>query len=252
MSEHQVFLRNLSKKQNGGTIRSTKKLKIVISIGGSLLTRELTAENFKKYADVVLKLWKQGHKLVVVCGGGEVCREYRDIGRALTKDRNILDFIGIMATHINAVTFAAALGNYGHLVKWKELKDANKEVKKYFGKKIVVGAGYDVGTSSDFDAAIFAAVVKADLLINATNVDGVYTADPKKNPNAKKLKKLTHSEFEKIILNNPQLPGEYRLFDLPATKLIKKIKLKTIFIDGNDPKEILRAVEGKHNGSVIF
>jgi uridylate kinase len=226
-------------------------MKIVISIGGSLLTRELTVENFKKYADVFLKLKEQGHELAVVCGGGKVCREYRDIGKGFTTDADVLDFIGIMATHINASTLAAALDSAGHLVKWGSLEQAKKEVKKHFGKKIIVGGGYDVGTSSDYDAAAFAEVVNADLLINATNIDGVYTADPKKDANAKKLEKLTHEEFEKIIMQNPQTPGEYRLFDLPATKLIKKMKLKTIFIDGNDPEEILRAVEGTHNGTVI-
>ncbi len=231
-------------------------MKIVISIGGSLLTRDLTAENFKKYADVFLRLREQGHDLVIVCGGGKVCREYRNICKAFTSDNDMLDFIGIMATHINASTLAAALREHGYLVKWKGLEEAKKEVKALFGKesiekKIVVAGGYDVGTSSDFDAAVFAEVVDADLLINASNVDGVYTADPKKDPNAKKLAKLNHEELEKIILQNPQTPGEYRLFDLKAATLIKKNKIRTIFIDGNDPEEIMRAVEGTHNGTVV-
>lgn len=226
-------------------------MKIVVSIGGSLLTKELSVENFKKYADVFLKLREQGHELAIVCGGGKVCREYRDIGKGFTDDTDALDFIGIMATHINASTLAATLGDAGHLVKWGSLEQAKKEVETHFGKKIIVGGGYDVGTSSDYDAVAFAEVVGADLLINASNIDGVYTADPKKDPDAKKLNKLTHEEFEKIIMQNPQTPGEYRLFDMPATKLIKKMNLKTVFIDGNDPEEILRAVEGKHNGTII-
>jgi len=228
-------------------------VKIVISIGGSLLTRELTAENFKKYADVVLKLWHAGHKLIVVCGGGKVCREYQNIAKAFTKDNDMIDFIGVMATHLNASIFAAALGKSGHLIKWKPLRDAVKEVKRSFGKagKIIVCGGYDVGTSSDYDAAVFADAVDAELLINPTNVGGVYTDDPKKNPNAKKLQRLTFDEFEKIILKNTQAPGEYRLFDLQATRLIKKKKIKTIFVDGKDPEEIVRAVEGKHSGSVV-
>jgi len=227
------------------------EMKIVISIGGSLLTKELTSENFKKYADVFLKLRKQGHDLIIICGGGKVCRDYQNIGRGFTDDNDLLDFIGIMATHINASTLATALGEDIYLIKWKSLDKAKKEVKEQFGKKILVGGGYDVRTSSGFDAATFAEIVDADLLIKATNIDGVYTADPKKNPNAKKLPKLTHEEFEKIIVQNPQTPGEYRLLDLPATRLIKKMKLKTIIIDGNDPEEIIRAVEGKHNGTVI-
>ncbi len=227
-------------------------MKIVISIGGSLLTKELSAENFRKYADVLLRLKRDGHKIIAVCGGGKVARDYRDIAKNFTTDREQLDFIGIMATHLNAATFAAALGKHGYLLRWKSLKYALSEVKKVFGKKIVVAAGYDTGFSTDYDATKLAEVVNADLLINASNVNGVYSDDPRKNPAAKKFSKLTHGEFLKIISKNPQKPGEYRLFDLPAAKLIKKLKLKTISIDGSDPQEILRATKGRHVGTTIY
>ena len=226
-------------------------MKIVVSIGGSLLTKELTAENFKKYADVFLELKNKGHQLIVVCGGGKVCRDYRDIGKKLGGNSEQLDFIGIMATHLNAATLYSALGENGELIKWTPLKKAVKEVKNKFGEKILVGAGYDPGTSSDFDATSFAKAIGADMLINATNINGVYSEDPKLNPNAKKFDKLTHKEFIKIIKKNVQIPGEYRLFDLPAAKLIKKLKLKAVFIDGNNPQEIVRAVEGNHTGTII-
>lgn len=226
-------------------------MKIAISLGGSLLTKELTSENFRKYADVMFRLKGKGHKIIVVCGGGKVCRDYRDVAKGLGADNDQMDFIGIMATHLNASTFAAALGKSGYLIRWKSLKDAKKEAKINFGKKILVAAGYDIGTSSDFDAASLAEVVKADMLINATNVDGVYTADPKIDSNSKKLDKLSYYEFEKIMMKNAQVPGEYRFFDIKATRIIKKYKIKTIFINGNDPEEIIRAVEGKHNGTTV-
>jgi uridylate kinase len=226
-------------------------MKVVVSIGGSLLTKELTAENFKRYADAFLELKSKGHQLIVVCGGGKVCREYRDIGKKLGGNDEQLDFIGIMATHLNAATLYSALGENGELIKWAPLKKAVKEVKKKFGEKILVGAGYDIGTSSDFDAVSFAKAIGADMLVNATNINGVYSEDPKINPNVKKFDRLTHKEFVKIIKKNVQVPGEYRLFDLPAAKLIKRLKLKTVFIDANDPQEIVRAVGGSHSGTVI-
>lgn len=222
-------------------------MKIVISLGGSLLTKEFTPENFKKYADVLKRLKNKGHKLVVVCGGGKVCREYRDIAMNFTKDNILLDWIGIQATHLNAFTLIAALGKDAYPVSLKTLE----EVKKIFKDKIIVCGGNVPGSSTGYDAALFAVTIKADLLIKASDVDGVYSADPDKNPKAKKFDKLTHDEFLKIIERNPQTPGEYRLFDLKATKLIKKNKIKTIFIDGNDPEEIIKAVEGRHNGTVI-
>jgi len=222
-------------------------MKIVISLGGSLLTRELTPENFKKYADVLNRLRKQGHKLVVVVGGGKTCREYRDIAKKFTIDNVLLDWVGIQATHLNAFTLITALGKNAHPVSLRTVQ----EVKKHFNDKILVCGGNLPGSSTGYDAALFAEAIKADLLIKASDVPGVYSADPDLDPNAKKYDRLTHDEFLKIIEQNPQTPGEYRLFDLKATKLIKKNKIKTIFIDGTDPEEIVRAVEGKHKGTVV-
>jgi uridylate kinase len=222
-------------------------MKIVISLGGSLLTKELTPENFKKYADVLKRLKNKGHKLVIVCGGGKISREYRDIAKKFTSDNVLLDWIGIQATHLNAFTLIAALGKDAHPVSLRTLQ----EVKKNLDDKILVCGGNLPGCSTGYDAALFAEAIKADLLIKVSDIDGVYSADPDKDPDAKKYDKLTHDEFLKIIEKNPQTPGEYRLFDLKATRLIKKNKIKTIFIDGNDPEEIIRAVEGKHNGTVV-
>lgn len=225
-------------------------MKIVISLGGSVLTKELTTEHFKKYVGIVRRLAEK-HRIIVVIGGGKVCREYQKIGKEIGAGVKERDFIGIVATHLNASTFASGLGNNGYLVKWKSLKDTVEEIKKNFGRKIVVCGGYDVGTSSDCDAAYFAKLVKADLLINASNVSGVYSEDPKVNPNAEKFDRLSHEEFLKIIQKNAQIPGEYRLFDLKAAKLVKKFKIRTILIDGNNPEEIIKAVEGQHNGTVV-
>jgi len=225
-------------------------MKIVISLGGSVLTKELSAGYFKKYIDVVKKL-SEKHRIIIVIGGGKVCREYQKIGKELGAGVEERDLIGIVATHLNASTFASGLGNNGYLVKWKPLKSTIKEIKKNFGRKIIVCGGYDVGTSSDYDAAYFAKLVKADLLVNASNVGGVYSEDPKINLNAVKFDKLTHGEFLRIIQRNVQTPGEYRLFDLKAAQLIKKFEIKTILIDGNDPEEVIRAVEGGHSGTVV-
>jgi len=222
-------------------------MKIVISLGGSLLTRGLSSENFKKYADVLRRLKDKGHKLVVVCGGGKISREYRDIAKKFTSNNVILDWIGIQTTHLNAFTLISALGKDAHPVSLRTVE----EVKKNFDDKILVCGGNLPGSSTGYDAALFAEAIKADLLIKASDVDGVYSADPDKDPNAKKYDKLTHNEFLKIIEQNPQTPGEYRLFDLKATRIIKKNKIKTIFLDGTDPEEIVRAAEGKHHGTIV-
>jgi uridylate kinase len=206
---------------------------------------------------VVAALWKKGHKVAVVCGGGKVGREYRDVAKSLGAGPEELDWIGIAATHLNASAFAASFNGYpelkdkAHWIQPKSTRAAVAEFKKHFGRRLVIGAGYEPGHSTDYNSAAFAAAVKADLLVNASNVDGVYTADPKKDPNARKLPKLTYDGFLRILQQNEQVPGEYRLFDLSAAKIIKKAKIKTILVDGRDPEEIARAVAGKHNGTTV-
>jgi uridylate kinase len=222
-------------------------MKIVISLGGSLLTRPLTASTFKKYADVLVRLKRAGHGLVVVCGGGKVCRTYQRIARRLGGSRELLDWVGITTTHLNALTLIAALGELAHP---RSLRTAG-EVKANFGDKILVCGGHLPGSSTDYDAALFAAAIGADLLINVTDVDGVYSADPQRDPRAKKFSRLSYDQFEQIIARLPQTPGEYRLFDLLATRFIRRQKIKTIIIGGRDPEEIVRAVEGRHRGTEI-
>lgn len=223
-------------------------MRIVIGLGGSLLTKELNYENFKKYAEVLIKLKEKGHRVIVVCGGGKTCREYQKIAKDFNATATFVDRIGIVATRLNALTLISALGEnaYQDVVKSvEELENTPKD-------KIIVGAGIFPGHSTDFDSAIFAEAIRADILIKATNIDGVYTSDPTQDPNAKKLEKVSYEEFEKILLKNKQGPGEYKLFDLSAAKIIARSKIRTIIVDASDPEEILRAVEGKHKGSEIL
>ena len=108
------------------------------------------------------------------------------------------------------------------------------------------------GSSTDYRAAIFAEAIDADLIINATDVPGVYDKNPKTNPSAKKLDTLTYKELEKIIkANTRQTPGDYGLFDLKAVRLAAKLGTPLIFVDGTDPEEIIRAVAGNHHGSTV-
>jgi len=223
-------------------------MKVVISLGGSLLTRNLSAENIRRYAEALKDLRNRGHQLAVVCGGGKVAREYQQIARDLGGEHRTLDRIGILATHMNALLLIIALGEAADDRIFKRAND----VKRHFGGRILVGGGYLPGCSTDYRAALFANAVKADLIVNATDYGGVFDKDPSKHADARQFKALGFEDLEKIIKERfKQMPGDYGLFDLKATKLIKKQRIKTVIIDGTDPKEIVRAVEGGHSGTVI-
>ncbi len=221
-------------------------MKLVISLGGSLLTKDFSVSGVKKYIYVLKRLAEKTEKLVIVVGGGRICREYQSIARELGTSQEMQDYIGIKSTHFNASLVASALGNYA------EIPNSEKELKAALKKnKIVVCGGLKIGQSTDAVAAFAAKEIKADLLINASNVDGVYDSNPKENKNAKKIPKLTYEELKKILSHNAQLPGQYGLFDLRAVETISKAKIKTVFIDGTDAEEIWRAAFGGHNGSVV-
>lgn len=223
-------------------------MRVSISLGGSLLTKKIEAASYRRYADAIRRIWEAGHEVVVVCGGGRPARQFIGIAKELDAPRDLQDNLGILATHVNALLLIAALGDAADL----HINRSASDVKHHRGGKILVGGGHRPGSSTDYRAAIFAEAIGADLIINATDVSGVYDKNPKTNPDAKQLKTLTYAELEKIIKTSTrQAPGEYGLFDLKAVRLASRLGTPLVFVDGSDPEEIIRAVEGKHHGTVV-
>ncbi len=221
-------------------------MKIVISLGGSLLTQNFSVAGVKKYADVLKKIASKTDKLVVIVGGGKVCREYQKIARELKASQDMQDYIGIKSTHFNASLVASLLDDC------VEVPNNEKELVSALRKRnIVVGGGLKVGQSTDAVAAFAAKTINADVLVNASNIDGVYEADPRKKKGAKKILNATYAELKTILSKNAQLPGQYGLFDLRAVETITKSKIKAVFVDGTDAEEIYRAVFGGHNGTIV-
>ena len=223
-------------------------MKVSISLGGSLLTRSMDAESYRCYAAVVRRLWEEGHIVVVTCGGGRPARQYISIAKELDGSRELQDGLGILATHVNALLLIAALGNAAD----PHIHQRATEVKRHLGDRILVGGGYKPGSSTDYRATLFADAINADLIINATDVPGVYDKNPKTNPDAKKLDTITYAELERIIKRTTrQVPGEYGLFDLKAVRLAARLGTPLVFVDGSDPEEIIRAVLGIHHGTTV-
>ena len=221
-------------------------MRVAISLGGSLLNQ--TPEAHTRYAETLIQLKERGHQLIVVTGGGRPARPWISLAKQLGADPYTQDRLGIHATHLNALLLIAALGPHAH----PHIHRRGSEIKRNLDDKILVGGGHLPGSSTDYRAVLFAEAAGAEYVINATDVDGVYDRNPKLNPDAVKLDRITHYWLEKIILENAeQAPGEYGLFDLKAVRRAKKLKLPLIFVDGKDPQEIARAIEGGHNGTEV-
>jgi len=223
-------------------------MKVSISLGGSLLTRSGDAETYRRYARTLRKLKEKGHKLVVVCGGGRPAREYIDIARQLDAPPQLQDRLGILATHLNALLLIAALGEDAD----PRIHRRASEIKRHLNDCILVGGGHLPSSSTDYRAALFARAMGADLMVNATDYGGVFDKDPSRHPDARQYRYLTYKQLEEIIRSRfDQAPGDYGLFDLKATRLARRLHIPIIFIDGTDPEEIVRAVEGGHNGTEV-
>jgi len=231
-------------------------MKATISLGGSLLTGDksdptptLSPEPYRAYAAVLRQLHKEGHQLMVVCGGGKPARHYINVAKDLDAPPAIQDMLGVKATHVNALLLTAALGDAADQTR---IYTRATELRHRQPGKILVGGGYRPGSSTDYRAVLLARALGSDAVINATDVPGVYDANPRTKPEARKLDHLTHAHLKRIIEENTrQAPGEYGLFDLKAAKLAARISMPLVFIDGRDPEELRRAVEGGHSGTLV-
>jgi len=91
----------------------------------------------------------------------------------------------------------------------------------------------------------------ADQLINITDVDYVYTDDPKLNPEAKPIEEMKVDDFIDLIMKNTGNAGTYKLFDVTAAQIIRRSRILLKFVSGKDPENILKAVNNEKVGTII-
>ncbi|MFH1127295.1 MAG: UMP kinase [archaeon] len=230
-------------------------MKIVISLGGSLITDGFSAEKINGYREAIKAIHKTTDKLVIVVGGGKIAREYIDLIKDIGMDRNAQDNIAITLTHANAKIISLALNHKTPGLANETIPRTEQEITQQLQNldrsKILVCGGTIPGQSTDSVAAKIARDIHADLLINASDIDGVYDRDPKKNIAAKKYNTLTYDRLREIISNNEQSPGKYALFDKSAADIIRQHKIRTIIINATDPEELIKAIGKTHTGTTI-
>ncbi|MDW7725595.1 MAG: UMP kinase [Candidatus Methanoperedens sp.] len=222
-------------------------MKIVVSIGGSVLAKELKPDKFRNYASAFREIAKD-HTLFIVTGGGKAAREYIGVARELGASEAVSDDIGIQVTRLNARLMISAIGDDAFHEPPETYRDA---LKAAITGKIVVMGGVVPGQTTDAVSAILAEYTGADLLINATATDGVYTSDPKKDLDAKKFDSMTAKQLIEIVTKTDMAAGANSPVDILASKIIERSSIRTIVLNGEKPGNIVDAVKGKHNGTVI-
>ena len=223
-------------------------MRIVAAIGGSILLQDYNAERFKEYAKL-LKEQSEEHEIFVVVGGGKPAREYIGVVRDLGAGEAKCDDIGIEVTRVNAKLLLLALGDYAY----QRVPHNFQEALEFSATgKIVVMGGTEPAHSTDAVSAILAEYVQADMLINLTAVDGLYTKDPKKFDDAELIEEITASDMMDIISGNEVKAGTYEFIDMTAIQMIKRSNLETVIANGNEPQNLIKAIKGEKIGTRVI
>jgi len=217
---------------------------LVYSLGGSILAGRNT-KSLSEYAEALKRLAKE-NKIFVVVGGGKIAREYIEKARALGASELFCDFIGISATKLNALLLVAALGDAAPQEIPSTYSDAAESLHR-----IVVMGGLSPGQTTDAVSAMLAERVHADKLIIATSVDGVYTADPEKDPSAQKLKVMTPRALVRLAMETEMKAGSRSPVDPLAAKIIERSSIPTAIVLGSKIENLRKGATGGHTGTEI-
>jgi uridylate kinase len=223
-------------------------MRVVVAIGGSVLGPD-DPERVAAHAAAVGRLRDEGWDVAVVVGGGSVARDYIETGRALDANEIELDDIGIAVTRLNARLLAAALGERAAPVPAETYEEARSALAR---DEVAVMGGTIAGHTTDAVSAATAEYVDADLLVYATSVPGVFSADPNEDPDAERYEEVSAAELVDVIGDIEMSAGSSAPVDLLAAKLIERSGLRAVVLDGTDPERVVAAVlDGDHGGTDV-
>ncbi|UNU21323.1 UMP kinase [Microcoleus vaginatus PCC 9802] len=202
-------------------------------------------------AQEVAKVVSQGIQIAIVVGGGNIFRGVKAASAGM--DRATADYVGMIATVMNAITLQDALEQVGvptrvqSAIAMQEVAEPyiRRRAIRHLEKKRVVIFGAGSGNpffTTDTTAALRAAEIDAEVIFKATKVDGVYDSDPHLNPNARRYQTLTYAH----VLNQ-----DLRVMDSTAIALCKENNIPIMVFDLSVSGNIYRAVMGESIGTLV-
>ena len=232
-----------------------KYKRVLLKISGEALagnqSRGLDFNVIGSVCDVVRKCVALGVQVGIVVGGGNFWRGVKDGGDRMERVR--ADHMGMLATAINALAVADVLEQKGVEVRVQTAVEMRAMAEPYIrsrairhlekGRVVIFGCGTgNPFFSTDTAAVLRAAEIDADVILLAKNVDGVYSADPKKDPSAVKYSKITYDEV---------LAQHLAVMDSTATSLSMDNKIPVLLFALKDPENIYRAIMGEEIGTIV-
>jgi len=226
----------------------------VISLGGSIVAPNNVDVDFLKGFVNLIRTYIEddnNRRFIFVVGGGGPARNYQNAYREISQsgkfENDEADWIGIMATRLNAQLIKAVMGEWCS----QDVVTNPGEVDPLTGH-VLVAAGWKPGFSTDYDAVLLAERFGANLLINLSNIEKVYTADPKVDPNAKPIDKITWADFRAMV-GDEWVPGKNVPFDPVASRHAQKIGLKVICAAGKNLDNLKNILDDKDFiGTMIY
>ncbi|HEY6283145.1 MAG TPA: UMP kinase [Nitrososphaerales archaeon] len=217
----------------------------MLRLGGSVLGSPPSAKVVNAYAGVISDVNYEGHSVAVVVGGGPISREYIKSAAQMGLSSYQQDTVAIHASRLNARLVAMKLGGVSSVPT-----SIDGMLQRLARNRVAVMGGLRPGITTDTVAAIVAQRWRADLLVKASDQNGIYTDDPRTNKRAKKLDKITYEKMKQILGGNHH-PGIHRIVDPVAVDQLAESKVKLVVLNGADAKGVLKAIHGEKIGTVV-
>lgn len=214
-----------------------------MSVGGSLIVpKEIDTEFLSTLKTFIDTQTAAGRRFIIIAGGGRTARNYQEAAAAVSDlNADDLDWMGIHATRLNGHLLRTIFRDIAFRVMITNPDDVLDIPKE---EKVIIASGYRPGCSTDLRAVQIAERIGAKKVINLSNIDYAYTADPRTDPNAEKIETITWSDFRKIIPAEWD-PGLSSPFDPVAAKEAEAKGIEVAIINGKRPEALADYLHGK-------
>lgn len=233
-----------------------KYKRILLKLSGESLMGEqnfgIDPKKLNQYASEIKELVDRGAEIAIVIGGGNIYRGVQAEESGI--DRVQGDHMGMLATLINGMALQSALEKNGVYTRLMSSVNVEAVCEPYIrrravrhmekGRVVIFGAGTgNPYFTTDSAASLRAIEINAEVVLKGTRVDGIYTADPEKDPSAEKYSKITFDEVYQKGLN---------VMDMTAFTLCQENKLPIIVFDMDTPGTLKKVVEGEDVGTLVY
>ena len=212
----------------------------------------IDTRRLEEYARQIMEISSMGVQVAIVIGGGNIFRGVAGAAKGFNRVKG--DQMGMLATVINSLALSSALEAIGQSVKVFTALNMYP-IGEYYSKwhaiealesgevAILAGGTGNPFFTTDTGSALRGIEVEADVMLKGTRVDGIYTADPEKDPTATKFDKITYDEVYNRGL---------KVMDLTATALCKENHLPIIVFDMDTPGNLLKVIKGEAIGTLVY